>query len=159
MPRCRDEYEEEPCEEGGDEEDYSGGGGGKQKRKRRGKISNFVDDYAEGYEEGYSGRDGRRRRGNRRRKTVSDYFEVEADVDSNGEDEEDEEVEDDFIDIGTAIPDEDHRRVYHRPIFQREDEDDQKDFEEIERIMQKRYNDEYDDDPIEADHQVPLPSI
>ncbi|KAK4481332.1 hypothetical protein RD792_012217 [Penstemon davidsonii] len=67
----------------------------------------------------------------------------------------------DFIDTGAEIPDEDHRRMRHRPMLPREDE--QEDVEEIERRIQERYakslNVEYDEEATDVEQQALLPSI
>ncbi|KAK6114992.1 hypothetical protein DH2020_007261 [Rehmannia glutinosa] len=171
MPRRRDEYEEDDEQDEEeydavdeeDEEDYDDGGKTKRKRGR----SDFIDDYAEeddeeeedDDDEDYGG-GASARGGKRHRKAASEFFDEEAAVDSD-EDEEEEEGEDDFIDTGADIPDEDDRRIHRRPLLPREDE--QEDVEEIERRIQERYakslNVEYDEEATDVEQQALLPSV
>ncbi|KAL8459365.1 hypothetical protein ACS0TY_036742 [Phlomoides rotata] len=171
MPRRRGDYEDDEAEQDSEEEyddeeagEYANHGKAKQKRSR----SDFIDDYAEEEDdeeeddddEEYGG-GGRKRGGKRRRRTASDFFDEEAAVDSDDEEEEEEEGEDDFIDPGAELPDEDIR-VHRRPLLPREDE--QEDVEEIERRIQERYaarslNVEYDDEATDVDQQALLPSV
>ncbi|KAH6782574.1 global transcription factor group A2 [Perilla frutescens var. frutescens] len=178
MARRRDEYEdvdddEEEYdavdEEDEEAEDYDGGGKVKRKRGR----SDFIDDYAEEEDEeeddddedygggGGGSRGGGGGGGKRHRKAGSEFFDIEAAVDSDDEEEE-EEGEDDFIDPGADLPDEDDRRIHRRPLLPREEE--QEDVEEIERRMRERYarslnNVEYDDEATDVEQQALLPSI
>ncbi|EPS73726.1 hypothetical protein M569_01028, partial [Genlisea aurea] len=172
----RDEYEDdvsEPEEEEYDavdeEEDEADdyGDGGKAKRKRT--RSNFIDDYAEEDEDeedddddedyGGGGGGGGGRGGKRHRKAGSEFFDEEAAVDTDDEEEE-EEGEDDFIDTGTDIPDEDGRRIHRRPLLPREDEQD--DVDEMARRIQERYarsHVEYDEEESNVEQQALLPSV
>ncbi|KAL0438186.1 UNVERIFIED_CONTAM: putative transcription elongation factor SPT51 [Sesamum latifolium] len=173
MPRGRDDYEDDDFEQDEEEEydvvdeeddeadDYDDGGKTKRKRTR----SDFIDDYAEeddeeeeDDDEDYGGGGGRG--GKRHRKAASEFFDEEAAVDSD-EEEEEEEGEDDFIDTGADIPDEDDRRIHHRPLLPREDE--QEDVEEMERRIQERYakslNVEYDEEATDVEQQALLPSV
>ncbi|KAH6759142.1 global transcription factor group A2 [Perilla frutescens var. frutescens] len=179
MARRRDEYEDVDDEEeeydAVDEEDeeaddYDGGGKVKRKRGR----SDFIDDYAEEEDEeeddddedygggGGGSRGGGGGGGKRHRKAASEFFDEEAAVDSDDEEEE-EEGEDDFIDPGADLPDEDDRRIHRRPLLPREEE--QEDVEEIERRIQERYaarnlnNVEYDEEATDVEQQALLPSI
>ncbi|XP_042067264.1 putative transcription elongation factor SPT5 homolog 1 isoform X1 [Salvia splendens] len=176
MSRRRDEYEDDVEEDdeydGVDEEDDEADGyddGGKVKRKRT--TSDFIYDEAEEDEdeeeddddEDYGGGGGARRRGGgggKRHKGASNFFDLEAQVDSD-EEEEEEEGDDDFIDPGADIPDEDDRRLHRRPLLPREDE--QEDVEEIERRIQERYarslNVEYDEEATDVEQQALLPSV
>ncbi|GER47850.1 transcription elongation factor SPT5 [Striga asiatica] len=178
MPRRGDEYEDdddqEPEEE--EEEEYAldeeeeeeyEDDGGKTKRKRGGG-SQYIDSYAEedededeDEEEEYGG--GRRGRGGKRhRKGAMDFFDEEAVVDSDEEDEDEDEGEDDFIDRGADLPDEDDRRMHRRPLLPREDE--QEDVEEMERRIAEKYaarslNVEYDEEATDVEQQALLPSV
>ncbi|KAG8378154.1 hypothetical protein BUALT_Bualt08G0108500 [Buddleja alternifolia] len=176
MPRRRDEYEDEEAEQDeeeeydaadGDDDDYDDGGKTKRKRGR----SDFIDDYAEEEDEeedddeeyggGGGGGGGGGRGGKRNRRTAADFFDEEAAVDSD-EEEDEEEGEDDFIDTGADIPDEDDRRIHRRPLLPRED--DQDDVEEIERRIAERYanksnNVEYDEEATNVEQQALLPSV
>ncbi|XP_073275753.1 putative transcription elongation factor SPT5 homolog 1 [Primulina huaijiensis] len=170
MPRndYDDELEDEEEYEDGDEEydeaDDYGGGSGKDKRKR--SRSDFIDDYAEEDDEEEEDDDEEygvsagSRGGKRHRKAASGFFDEEAAVDSDDEEEE-EEGEDDFIDTGADIPDEDERRSHRRPLLSREDE--QVDVEEMERIIQERYakslNVEYVEEASDVEQQSILPSV
>ncbi|KAL0351574.1 UNVERIFIED_CONTAM: putative transcription elongation factor SPT51 [Sesamum calycinum] len=172
MPRRRDDYEDDDVEQDEEEEydavdedddeadDYDDGGKTKRKRTR----SDFIDDYAEEDDEEEEDDDeeygGGGRGGKRHRKAASEFFDEEAAVDSD-EEEEEEEGEDDFIDTGADIPDEDDRRIHHRPLLPREDE--QEDVEEMERRIQERYakslNVEYDEEATDVEQQALLPSV
>lgn len=174
MPRRGDDYEDDDDLEQDEEEEYEAVdeedddaddyGGGKSKRKRT--RSDFFDDYAEeddeeedDDDEEYGGGGGGRT-GKRHRKAAAGFFDEEAAVDSD-EEEEDVEAEDDFIDTGADIPDEDDRRIHRRPLLPRED--DQEDVEEIERRIQERYakslNVEYDEEATDVEQQALLPSV
>ncbi|KAL8459360.1 hypothetical protein ACS0TY_036737 [Phlomoides rotata] len=149
MPRRRDEYEDDEAEAG----EYANHGKVKQKRSR----SDFIEDYDDDGED--YGRGSSKRGGKWRRRTASDFFDEEAAVDS---DEEEEEGEDDFIDPGAEIPDEDDIGVHRRPLLPREDE--LEDVEEIERRIQERYavrslNVAYDDEATDVNQQALLPSV
>ncbi|KAI3768812.1 hypothetical protein L2E82_19647 [Cichorium intybus] len=181
MPRRRDEYEDDVDEDQDDaidddnDEDYGstrGGGGGSDRKRRR---SDFIDDVAEEdededeeydeYDEDYGGGGGSRRRGGKAAKKASgaSFFELEADVDTDAEEEEEEDGEDDFIVNERVDPheEEDARRMHHRPLLSRED--DQEDVEALERIIQERFarnRTEYDDDDAtEVEQQALLPSV
>ncbi|GER37717.1 transcription elongation factor SPT5 [Striga asiatica] len=107
------------------------------------------------------------RRGKRRRKSVSDFFEEEAHEDSDGEEEEDEyEGEEDFIDSGDGTLHEDDRRANrHSPIPLNVSYEEEEDIEEMERRILERYSNdskvEYGDDegPAYREQQGPLPSL
>nr|KAJ0217171.1 hypothetical protein LSAT_V11C300154100 [Lactuca sativa] len=184
MPRRRDEYEDDVDEDqddpvdDDDDEDYgtSRGGGGSDRKRRR---SDFIDDVAEEDEdeeeeydeddEDYGGGGGgggsRRRGGGKASKKASGagFFELEADVDTDAEEEEEEDGEDDFIVNERVDPHEEEgaRRMHHRPLLSRED--DQEDVEALERIIQERFarnRTEYDDDDAtEVEQQALLPSV
>ncbi|XP_051139431.1 putative transcription elongation factor SPT5 homolog 1 [Andrographis paniculata] len=173
MPRRGGDYEEDDLDQDEeydgvdeeDEDDYDDGGKTKRKRSR----SDFIDDYAEeddeeeddDDEEYGGGGGGGRATGKRHRKAASEFFDEEAAVDSD-EEEEEEEGEDDFIDTGADIPDEDDRRIHRRPLLPREDE--QEDVDELQRRIQERYsarsnNFEYDDEATDVEQQALLPSV
>ncbi|KZV17344.1 suppressor of ty [Dorcoceras hygrometricum] len=162
LEQDEEEYEDEE-EEYDDGDDY-GRGGGKDKRKR--SRSDFIDDYAEEDDEEDEDDDEEYgvatggRGGKRHRKAASGFFDEEAAVDSDDEEEE-EEGEDDFIDTGADIPDEDERRSHRRPLLSREDEG--VDVEEMERIIQERYakslNVEYVEEATDVEQQGLLPSV
>ncbi|KAL8466975.1 hypothetical protein ACS0TY_035885 [Phlomoides rotata] len=146
MPRRRDEYEDDEAEAG----EYANHGKVKQKRSR----SDFIEDYDDDGED--YGRGSSKRGGKWRRRTASDFFDEEAAADS---DEEEEEGEDDFIDPGAEIPDEDDIGVHRRPLLPREDE--LEDVEEIERRIQERYavrslNVAYDDEATDVNQDPKL---
>ncbi|KAF8377116.1 hypothetical protein HHK36_030489 [Tetracentron sinense] len=172
MPRRRDDDDLEPedVEEDEDQlddeedEDYGGSRGGSSRKRRR---SDFIDDAAEEddeeEEEDEDFEDNPRSTSQKqRRRSGSQFFELEAAVDSDDEEEE-EEGEDDFIvDGGAEIPDEDDgRRMHRRPLLPRED--DQEDFEALERRIQARYakssHAEYDEETTDVEQQALLPSI
>ncbi|KAI0497125.1 hypothetical protein KFK09_023453 [Dendrobium nobile] len=168
MSRHReDDYEEEEDDEEIEEEeneDYRRRTGGR-KRVR----SDFIDDAAieddhdkeykdeeDENEELYGGR------GQKYRKRGSEFFDLEAQVDSDDEEEEDEEAEDDFInDAGTDLPDESGGRRAHRPLNMMPE--DQEDVEEMERQVYERYakssHIEYGEDATEVEQQALLPSV
>ncbi|XP_028555280.1 putative transcription elongation factor SPT5 homolog 1 [Dendrobium catenatum] len=168
MSRHReDDYEEEEDDEEIEEEeneDYRRRTGGR-KRVR----SDFIDDAAieddhdkeykdeeDENEELYGGR------GQKYRKRGSEFFDLEAQVDSDDEEEEDEEAEDDFInDAGTDLPDESGGRRAHRPLNMMPE--DQEDVEEMERQVYERYakssHIEYGEDATEVEQQDLLPSV
>ncbi|OAY23542.1 putative transcription elongation factor SPT5 homolog 1 [Manihot esculenta] len=178
MPRRRDEDDEEldaDDEEYDDqeqqlmdeeeEEEEEDRGGSSRKRRR----SDFIDDVAEedddeeeeDDDDEYGGGGGRRKAAKRRSGTQ--FFDLEAEVDSDEEEEEDEDAEDDFIvDNGADLPEEDdNRRVHHRPLLPRED--DQEDVEALERSIQARYarssHTEYDEETTDVEQQALLPSV
>ncbi|XP_010245838.1 PREDICTED: putative transcription elongation factor SPT5 homolog 1 [Nelumbo nucifera] len=174
MPRRRDdddeldpEDEQEDEEELEDEEDYDDGGGrgGSSKKRRR---SEFIDDVAEEDDEEEDEDDeeddfdGGHRSHKQRRRTGSEFFELEAAVDSD-EEEDEEEGEDDFIvETGAELQDEEEgRRMRRRPLLPRED--DQEDFEALERRIQERYarssHTEYDEETTDVEQQALLPSV
>lgn len=172
MPRRRNEEyddemepeEDEDVEEEYEDEDeeYDGGKAGKKRRR-----SEYIDELAEeddeeeeedDDDEDYGG--GGKRKAKKR--SGSHFFELEAQVDSD-EEEEEEEGEDDFIvDTGAELPEEDDegRRMHRRPLLHRDEE--QEDFEALERTIHERYGRrevEYDDEATEVDQQALLPSV
>ncbi|XP_021887718.1 putative transcription elongation factor SPT5 homolog 1 isoform X2 [Carica papaya] len=171
--RDDDDYEDEGLddeeqildEEDEYEDDESVRGGGSSKKRRR---SDFIDDAAEeddeeedeDEEDDYGG--GGRSRHKAKRRSGSEFFDLEAQVDSD-EEEEEEDGEDDFIvDGGAELPDEDDgRRMHHRPMLSREDE--QEDVEALERRIQQRYSranhTEYDEETTDVEQQALLPSV
>ncbi|XP_077211563.1 putative transcription elongation factor SPT5 homolog 1 isoform X2 [Tasmannia lanceolata] len=162
-----DEQSEEELEEEEDledEEDEDNGRGSDRKRRR----SQFIDDVAvEDDEDDEDDDDEEEDNGNQRshkqkRRLGSEFLDIEAAVDTD-EEEEEEEGEDDFIDNTGAdlIEDDDRRRAHRRPILPREDE--QEDFEDLERRIQARYakssHTEYDEETTEVEQQALLPSV
>ncbi|KAF3647354.1 hypothetical protein FXO38_18701 [Capsicum annuum] len=161
MPRRRyygdddNEEEEENMYDEEEEEDELDRG-----RKRRG--SNFIDDdVAEEDDDDYGGRSGDRR--NHRRRTGSEFFDLEAVVDSDEDEEDEDDDQDDFIvDVGAEIPDEDGvRREYRRRLLPQEDQEE--DLEELTRSIQQRYarsaHVDYDEDATDVEQQSLLPSV
>ncbi|GMH17129.1 hypothetical protein Nepgr_018970 [Nepenthes gracilis] len=162
--RRRSEFIEDAAEEVDEEEDYDNGRRGNSNKRGR---SEFIEDAAEEVDEEEEEEDededdyaDKRRRLKRGR--VSEFLDDEAVVDSD-EEEEEEEAEDDFIvDNGADIPDEDDaRRMHRRPILPREEE--QEDFEDLERKIQERYarssHVEYDEETTDVEQQALLPSV
>ncbi|XP_017981450.1 PREDICTED: putative transcription elongation factor SPT5 homolog 1 [Theobroma cacao] len=150
-----------------DEDEDEGRGGGCSSRKRR--RSDFIDDVAEeddeededDDDEGYGGGRGGRRQ-NKAPRSGSQFFDLEAQVDSDDEEEEDEGEDDFIVDNGADLPDEDvGRRLHRRPLPLREDE--QEDVEALERSIQARYarssHTEYDEETTEVEQQALLPSV
>ncbi|XP_019196746.1 PREDICTED: putative transcription elongation factor SPT5 homolog 1 isoform X2 [Ipomoea nil] len=171
MARRRDEEDDEELdpeddyedvmddEEEEEEEEYDGGGKAGRKRSR----SDFIDDAAEEDDEDEEDDDddyGGRKRNKKR--SGSHFFDLEAAVDSD-DDEEEEDGEDDFIvDNGADIPDDyDSRQIHRRPILSREDQEE--DFEALERSIQARYarssHVEYDEEATDVEQQALLPSV
>ncbi|XVF64412.1 hypothetical protein PTKIN_Ptkin09bG0167100 [Pterospermum kingtungense] len=163
-----EEYEDEEeqlldDEDYEEDEDVGRGRGGSIKKRRR---SDFIDDVAEeddeegedDYDEDFGG-GGKRHKAPR---VGSQFFDLEAQVDSD-EEEEEEDGEDDFIvDSGADLPDEDvGRRMHRRPLPLREDE--QEDVEALERSIQARYarssHTEYDEETTDVEQQALLPSV
>ena len=67
-----------------------------------------------------------------------------------------------IVDTGAELPDEDDegRRMHRRPLLHREE--DQEDFEALERTIHERYGRrevEYDDEATEVEQQALLPSV
>lgn len=67
-----------------------------------------------------------------------------------------------IVDGGAELPDEDDgRRMHHRPMLSREDE--QEDVEALERRIQQRYSranhTEYDEETTDVEQQALLPSV
>ncbi|GMJ12414.1 global transcription factor group A2 [Hibiscus trionum] len=163
-----EEYEDEE-EQLMDDEDYDededvgrARGGSSKKRSR----SDFIDDLAEEDDEEdeedddvYGGGGGKKH--SKAPRYGSQFFDLEAQVDSD-EDEEEEEGEDDFIvDNGPDLPDEDvGRRMHRRPLMR---EDEQEDVEALERSIQARYarssHTEYDEETTDVEQQALLPSV
>ncbi|KAI5680806.1 hypothetical protein M9H77_02033 [Catharanthus roseus] len=174
MPRRgdEDEYDMDPEEDEDDEEfdhedeDEEYDGGKAEKKRRR---SDFIDDVAEeddeeededDDDEDYGGGRGKRRK--MKGRSGSQFFDLEAQVDTD-EEEEEEEGEDDFIvDGGADLPDEeDSRRMHRRPLLHRED-DQEEDIEALERRLHERYGKrevEYDEEATEVEQQALLPSV
>lgn len=172
MPRRRhddddDDLEPEEDDVLDDDEDYEDedvGVGSSRKRSR----SEFIDDVAEEDDDEDDDDDdedfGGSRRGSHRakRRSGSEFLDLEAAVDSD-EEEEEEDGEDDFIvDAGAELPDEDDgQRMRRRPLLPQEDE--QEDFEALERKIQERYGKsshaEYDEETTEVEQQALLPSV
>ncbi|KAG6671691.1 hypothetical protein I3842_16G016700 [Carya illinoinensis] len=178
MPRRGDEDDDdlEPEEEEyqaydeDEEEEEEEEDRGVSSRKRR--RSEFIDDVAEEDDEeededddddyGGGGGGGGGRRPRPKRRSGSEFFDLEAQVDTDDEEEE-EDGEDDFIvDGGAELPDEDDgRRIQRRPLLSREDE--QEDVEALERRIQARYarssHTEYDEETTDVEQQAHLPSV
>ncbi|OAY58398.1 putative transcription elongation factor SPT5 homolog 1 isoform X1 [Manihot esculenta] len=178
MPRRRDEddeeldaddeeYDDQEQQEMFDEEEEEEDRGKSSRKRRR---SDFIDDVAEEDDEEeeeeddddeYGGGGGRRQKAKRRSGTQ--FFDLEAEVDSDEEEEDEEDAEDDFIvDTGADLPDDDDsRRVHRRPLLPRED--DQEDVEALERSIQARYarssHTEYDEETTDVEQQALLPSV
>ncbi|KAA3453570.1 Global transcription factor group A2 isoform 1 [Gossypium australe] len=166
-----EEYEDEE-EQLLDDEDYDldedvgrGRGGSSKKRGR----SDFIDDLAEEDDEedeedddevygGGGGRGGKRHKAPR---DGSQFFDLEAQVDSDEEEEEDEGEDGFIVDSGADMPDEDVGRRMRRPLPLREDE--QEDVEALERSIQARYarssHAEYDEETTDVEQQALLPSV
>lgn len=161
-----DDFEEEEEEDLDEEVEYRKGG---TKRSR----SDFIDDTAvedddedededeEEDEDDDIGGDRSRKNKKKKKESGSQFFELEAEVDTDDEEEEDEDGEDDFIDNGAEIPDEDVDRRPHRPsTFLTED---QEDVEEMERQVYERYakssHVEYGEEATEVEQQALLPSV
>ncbi|PIA35440.1 hypothetical protein AQUCO_03500068v1 [Aquilegia coerulea] len=170
MPRRRDEDEdldddfEEEEEDLGEEEDRGRG----SKRRR----SEFIDDAAEEDDEEEEEDDdddedygGTRKSTSHKSKkrSGSQFFDLEAAVDTD-EDEDEDEGEDDFIvDGGAELQEEDDgRRLHRRPLMSQYE--DQEDMEEIERNIRKRYfaradHGDYDEETTDVEQQALLPSV
>ncbi|GMI90582.1 global transcription factor group A2 [Hibiscus trionum] len=166
-----EEYEDEE-EQLLDDEDYDvdedagrGRGGSSKKRGR----SDFIDDLAEDDdeededddEEVYGGGGGRGKR-QKAPRDGSQFFDLEAQVDSDEEEEEDEGEDGFIVESGADMPDEDiGRRMHRRPLPLREDE--QEDVEALERSIQARYarssHAEYDEETTDVEQQALLPSV
>ncbi|KAA3485077.1 Global transcription factor group A2 isoform 1 [Gossypium australe] len=177
-----EEYEDEEDQLVDDEdyeedEDVGRGRGGSSRKRRR---SDFIDDVAEedDEEDEYEDDDdevygGGGKKHSKAPRVGSQFFDLEAQVDSD-EEEEEEEGEDgnesyedsgynDFIvETGADLPDEDvGRRMHRRPLPLREDE--QEDVEALERSIQARYarssHTEYDEETTDVEQQALLPSV
>ncbi|TYI92712.1 hypothetical protein E1A91_D02G089700v1 [Gossypium mustelinum] len=166
-----EEYEDEEDQLVDDEdyeedEDVGRGRGGSSRKRRR---SDFIDDVAEedDEEDEYEDDDdevygGGGKKHSKAPRVGSQFFDLEAQVDSD-EEEEEEEGEDDFIvETGADLPDEDvGRRMHRRPLPMREDE--QEDVEALERSIQARYarssHTEYDEETTDVEQQALLPSV
>ncbi|XVF37098.1 hypothetical protein REPUB_Repub19eG0116200 [Reevesia pubescens] len=149
-----------------DEDEGRGRGGSSMKRRR----SDFIDDVAEEDEDeeedddddGYGGGGGGGKKHNKAPRIGSQYFDLEAQVDSDDEEEEDEGEDGFIVETGADLPDEDvGRRMHRRPLPLRED--DQEDFEALERRIQARYarssHTEYDEETTDVEQQALLPSV
>ncbi|KHG17889.1 hypothetical protein F383_09245 [Gossypium arboreum] len=166
-----EEYEDEEDqlvdnEDYEDDEDVGRRPGGSSRKRRR---SDFIDDVAEedDEEDEYEDDDdevygGGGKKHSKAPRVGSQFFDLEAQVDSD-EEEEEEEGEDDFIvETGADLPDEDvGRRMHRRPLPLREDE--QEDVEALERSIQARYarssHTEYDEETTDVEQQALLPSV
>ncbi|WOL14064.1 hypothetical protein Cni_G22844 [Canna indica] len=143
-----------------DDEEYDGGKSGRKRQR-----SEFIDDVSvedDEEEEEEDEDDGGRRGKKPKRRSGSEFFELEAMVDSD-EEEEEEEGEDDFInDAGADLPDDydDNKRLPHRPILIKED---QEDIEEMERQVKEWYSKsnkiDYAEDATDVEQQALLPSV
>ncbi|KAK8579903.1 hypothetical protein V6N13_143061 [Hibiscus sabdariffa] len=166
-----EEYEDEE-EQLLDDEDYDvdedAGRGRRGSSKKRGR-SDFIDDLAEedddededDEDEVYSGGGGRGKR-HKAPRDGSQFFDLEAQVDSDEEEEEDEGEDGFIVESGADMPDEDSgRRMHRRPLPLREDE--QEDVEALERSIQARYarssHAEYDEETTDVEQQALLPSV
>ncbi|XP_022773329.1 putative transcription elongation factor SPT5 homolog 1 [Durio zibethinus] len=163
-----EEYEDEE-EQLMDDEDYDededvgrGRGGSSTKRRR----SDFIDDVAEEDDEEDEDDDdedfGGGKRHNKAPRVGSQFFDLEAQVDSDEEEEEDEGEDDFIVESGGDLPEEDvGRRMHRRPLPLREDE--QEDVEALERSIQARYarssHTEYDEETTDVEQQALLPSV
>ncbi|KAE8709834.1 putative transcription elongation factor SPT5-like protein 1 [Hibiscus syriacus] len=166
-----EEYEDEE-EQLLDDEDYDVdedvGRGREGSSKKRGR-SDFIDDlpeeddeeYEDDDDEVYGGGGGRGKR-HKTPRDGSQFFDLEAQVDSDDEEEEDEGEDGFIVENGADIPDEDiGRRMHRRPLPLREDE--QEDVEALERSIQARYarssHAEYDEETTDVEQQALLPSV
>ncbi|KAK8572245.1 hypothetical protein V6N13_047857 [Hibiscus sabdariffa] len=161
-----EEYEDEEeqlmdDEDYDEDEDVGRGRGGSSKKRRR---SDFIDDLAEEDDEEDEDDDvygGGGKKHSKAPRFGSQFFDLEAQVDSD-EEEEEEEGEDDFIvENGADLPDEDvGRRMHRRPLLR---EDEQEDVEALERSIQARYarssHTEYDEETTDVEQQALLPSV
>ncbi|KAE8684383.1 hypothetical protein F3Y22_tig00111131pilonHSYRG00086 [Hibiscus syriacus] len=145
------------------DEDVGRGRGGSSKKRGR---SDFIDDLADDDDEDdddevYGGGGGRGKR-HKAPRDGSQFFDLEAQVDSDEEEEEDEGEDGFIVESGADIPDEDiGRRMHRRPLPLREDE--QEDVEALERSIQARYarssHAEYDEETTDVEQQALLPSV
>ncbi|KAA3453756.1 Global transcription factor group A2 isoform 1 [Gossypium australe] len=124
-----------------EDEDVGRGRGSSSKKRRR---SDFIDDHSKAPRVG------------------AQFFDLEAQVDSDEEEEEDEGEDDFIVETGADTPDEDvGRRMHRRPLPLREDE--QEDVEALERSIQARYarssHTEYDEETTDVEQQALLPSV
>ncbi|XP_039062437.1 putative transcription elongation factor SPT5 homolog 1 isoform X2 [Hibiscus syriacus] len=161
-----EEYEDEEeqlmdDEDYDEDEDVGRGQAGSSKKRRR---SDFIDDLAEEDDEEDEDDEvyvGGGKKHSRAPRFGSQFFDLEAQVDSD-EEEEEEEGEDDFlVDNGADIPDEDvGRRMHRRPLLR---EDEQEDVEALERSIQARYarssHTDYDEETTDVEQQALLPSV
>ncbi|XP_043719311.1 putative transcription elongation factor SPT5 homolog 1 [Telopea speciosissima] len=168
MPRRRvddeldPEEEEEEEEELEDKEDDDDGGHVKKRRR-----SDFIDDAAveDDDEEEEDDEDDDfvdHRGGRKRRKAGTEFFDIEAAVDEDEEEEEDAEEDDFIVDGGAELPDEEEvRRIHRRPLPTEEDQEE--DYEALERSIQARYarssDNDYDEEATDVEQQALLPSV
>ncbi|XP_042514396.1 putative transcription elongation factor SPT5 homolog 1 [Macadamia integrifolia] len=168
MPRRRVDDDLDPEEEEEDEEledeDFEDDGSHAKKRRR----SDFIDDAAvedseedeeEDEDEDF---DARRGGGRKRRKAGTEFFDIEAAVDEDEEEEEDAEEDDFIVDGGADLPDEEEvRRIHRRPLPTEEDQEE--DYEALERSIQARYarssHTDYDEEATDVEQQALLPSV
>ncbi|KAK8552326.1 hypothetical protein V6N13_120736 [Hibiscus sabdariffa] len=148
-----------------EDEDVGRGRGGSSKKRGR---SDFIDDVAEEDDEEDEDDDddefygGGGKKHSKAPRVGSQFFDLEAQVDSDEEEEEDEGEDDFIVETGGDLPDEDvGRRMHRRPLPLREDE--QEDAEALERSIQARYarssHTEYDEETTDVEQQALLPSV
>ncbi|CAH9064325.1 unnamed protein product [Cuscuta epithymum] len=163
MPRRRDAEEEldpEDDYEEEEEEEYNGSGKSGRKRTR----SDFIDDVAEEDDEEEEDEDDdfRGRNRNKKRVSTSHFIDDEALVDTDEEEEEEDEEDGFIVDNDSEVRDGyDSRQIHRRPILSQEDQDE--DFEALERNIQARYarssHVEYDEEATDVEQQALLPSV
>ncbi|KAL4332541.1 hypothetical protein GQ457_07G022580 [Hibiscus cannabinus] len=175
MARRRDEEDDDQEYEHEDQllddedyyEDEDVGRGRGCSSKKRGR-SDFIDDVAEEDDEEDEDDDedefygGGGKKHSKAPRVGSQFFDLEAQVDSDEEEEEDEGEDDFIVETGGDLPDEDvGRRMHRRPLPLREDE--QEDVEALERSIQARYarssHTEYDEETTDVEQQALLPSV
>ncbi|KAA8534333.1 hypothetical protein F0562_031840 [Nyssa sinensis] len=146
----------------GEEEDDGDGGRGAGRKRRR---SEFIDKDDKEVKEEDDEEDvcNVARFGGRRakRRSVSEFLDLEAAVDSDVEEEQDEGQDDFIVDGGADLPDEnDARRMNRRSLLPRED--DQEDVEALERSIRARYarsSDTEYDETTDVEQRALLPSV
>ncbi|KAK5833047.1 hypothetical protein PVK06_016857 [Gossypium arboreum] len=163
-----EEYEDE--DQFLDDEDYDkdedvGRGRGTSSKKRRRSV--FIDDVAEEDDEDDEEDDdelygGCGKKNSKAPRVASQFFDLEAQVDSDEEEEEDEGEDDFIVETGADLPEEDAgRRMHRHSLLVREDE--QEDIEALERSIHARYarssHTEYDEETTDVEQQALLPSV
>ncbi|KAG8493277.1 hypothetical protein CXB51_010859 [Gossypium anomalum] len=124
------------------------------KKRRR---SNFIDDVAEEDDEEdddelYSGGGKKHSKAPR---VASQFFYLEAQVDSDEEVEEDEREDDFIVETGADLPDDDvGRRMHSHPLLLREDE-----HKKMLKLLREAFRLEYDEETIDVEQQALLPSV